>query len=722
MKYLMLIGAAAFLAGWLVGEVSAASDNDGDGYTLTKEEYIFSATPGSLIDAERCGPNNWPSDLVSTGLSADKVTVEDISSFMAPIRRLDSSPGDPEFTPRWDLSPGQGGLTDWINIIDLTALYSGTYPSTGYPPMFGGLKALGGPACTSGPQVTLVGAGDIAGCGSSGDTATKLLLDSIPGTVFTLGDNAYQEGDAADFNDCYDPTWGQHKARTRAVAGNHDWVTDNAQGYRDYFGTGSLTTVNPTYYAYEPMPGWRVYALDSDCGSAPDGVGGCVDGSPQYEWLQADLAANPRDCVIGMWHHARWTSGDVHNNNTTVAPLWDLLYDNRADLVLSGHSHNYERFKPQNKTGGLDTVNGITQIVVGTGGIGTHGFDPLEPNSEVQGSPFGVLKLTLKLGQMHYEFVPVAGQTFTDSGDITCTPFLQSALQDVKLATAYRYGTKDNLLNSMDTAKIITDPSGGYLSVYHTGTTSKVATSTDLLNWTYRADLLTFATQPTIIATSDGGFVVGYEKSSGGVTQCAGGVSGNECLYFRYYPNRTALLTGAFTREKKVDRLFSNCAEGTPNIYSVKLTPDIDNSVIDVGFHYFRDCDVDRQARGTLTNFTSWTATVETATNNQFEAWTPPLLGNVGDRDPFLWNGAQRWVHEAQYVKGDFGTWRIFLRGTGISELSIKTHNGSTSFGNPTMTQITSPSGKPALLVTYFIFSQGVGAGEAGELVFYREY
>jgi hypothetical protein len=260
------------------------------------------------------------------------------------------------------------------------------------------------PTTTSGSAV-LVGAGDIASCSNSNDEATAKLLDAIPGTVFTTGDNVYDSGTTSQFTNCYGPTWGRHKARTKPSPGNHDYGTSGASGYFNYFGV-------PSYYAYD-RGGWRVYALNSSISMAV--------GSTQEQWLRRDLAANPRSCVLAYWHHPRWSSGSVHGNHTSVAPLVQALYDYRAELIVVGHEHNYERFAQQNPTGARDDIRGIRQIVAGTGGKSHYGFATIKPNSVIRNSTtHGVLKLTLLSNSYSWEFVPVPGGTFRDSGNTPC--------------------------------------------------------------------------------------------------------------------------------------------------------------------------------------------------------------------------------------------------------------------------------------------------------------
>ena len=270
-------------------------------------------------------------------------------------------------------------------------------------------------------DVVLVGAGDIADCpdpegsGSTGAEDTAALLDDITGTVFTVGDNAYPSGTDADFNDCYGPSWGRHKARTYPSPGNHDYETPNASGYFNYFGAAAG---DPTegYYSYDLGEEWHVVVLNSMCGN----VGGCGDDAPMLRWLKEDLAANPKACTLAYWHHPLFSSGN-HGNNAYINPIWDALYAANADVVVNGHDHIYERFAPQNPSGVADSDMGIREFVVGTGGAYHSPLGRILPNSEVRNTDtHGILKLTLHQTSYDWEFVPVEGQTFTDSGSANC--------------------------------------------------------------------------------------------------------------------------------------------------------------------------------------------------------------------------------------------------------------------------------------------------------------
>ena len=262
----------------------------------------------------------------------------------------------------------------------------------------------------AGSGVVFVGAGDIAGCSSSDDEATAQLLDAIAGTVFTVGDNAYPDGTAADFAGCYDPTWGRLKTRTRPSPGNHDYHASGAPGYFDYFGTNAGPS-GRGYYSYD-LGAWHLISLNSNVSMSA--------GSTQEQWLRADLAANPKKCVLAYWHHPRFSSGS-HGSSTAPQPLWQALYDFNADVVISAHDHNYQRFAPQTPTGAADPLRGIREFVVGTGGGSHYSFSTPIANTEAYNTDtYGVLKLTLYADSYTWEFIPVAGKTYTDSGVGSC--------------------------------------------------------------------------------------------------------------------------------------------------------------------------------------------------------------------------------------------------------------------------------------------------------------
>ena len=257
---------------------------------------------------------------------------------------------------------------------------------------------------------TLVGAGDIGWCGADGGPAlTAALLDTISGTVFTVGDNAYFNGSILDYSQCYDPTWGRHKTRTRPIPGNHEYIAPGAAGYFGYFGDAAGTQ-GEGWYAYR-LGAWHVFALNSETSAFP--------GSAQYVWLRNELAANPTRCALAYFHTPLFGSG-ANGSNTQMQAVWALLQDSGVEVIVSGHNHSYERFAPQDSNGRPDP-RGIREFVVGTGGAPLTGFRSVVANSEVRDSnAWGVLKLTLKPDAYDWQFVPVAGQTFSDGGTNMC--------------------------------------------------------------------------------------------------------------------------------------------------------------------------------------------------------------------------------------------------------------------------------------------------------------
>ena len=278
------------------------------------------------------------------------------------------------------------------------------------------------PVAPGAATAVLIGAGDIVDCGHPQDAAaTAALLDRLlaeadgtPAAVAALGDAAYDNGTPAEFARCYDPAWGRHKARTRPAPGNHEYGTRGAAGYFGYFGPAAGEP-GKGYYSYD-LGAWHVVVLNSNCRQ----VGGCGPGSPQEQWLRADLAAHPAACTAAYMHHPRFSSGQ-HGSERELQALWQALYDAGADVVLAGHDHTYERFAPLDAQGRLDPARGIRQFVAGTGGRSHYRFAAAQPNSEVRHSgTYGVLKLTLHPTSYAWQFVPVPGGTFTDSGSAPC--------------------------------------------------------------------------------------------------------------------------------------------------------------------------------------------------------------------------------------------------------------------------------------------------------------
>jgi hypothetical protein len=226
-----------------------------------------------------------------------------------------------------------------------------------------------------------------------------------PVAVLGLGDLQYERGEKANFENGYDKTWGRFKNITKPAPGNHEWSTPNLAGYRAYFPTFVNVAKRQTWYSFD-IGDWHLISLDTNCRS----VGGCQPGSPQEQWLRADLAANPAKCILAFMHHPRWSSGP-HGSDDGYDFFWQALADAGADIVLGGHDHHYERFAPE---------RGIRQFVVGTGGRSLYPTLGIEDGSEVRSSTtFGVLALSLGKTAYSWRFVPSVGG-FTDAGSARC--------------------------------------------------------------------------------------------------------------------------------------------------------------------------------------------------------------------------------------------------------------------------------------------------------------
>ncbi|MCL4860076.1 MAG: LysM peptidoglycan-binding domain-containing protein [Caldilineaceae bacterium] len=261
----------------------------------------------------------------------------------------------------------------------------------------------------------IVAAGDAANCSNWQDEATAQLIDAIDGPVLMLGDGAEQAGLLWEYEECYGPTWGRFKDRTYPVPGNREYGSGNPVGYFTYWGERA-TPLEPGctneckgYYSFN-VGAWHIVALNTE---APYDVG-----SDQEQWLRADLAAHPTQCTLAYFHRPLFSSGRQFGSGL---PLWQALYDYGADVVLNGHEHMYERFAPQSPSGEYQPERGIRQFTVGTGGHRHRDFVFIQPNSEARNSEtFGVLKLTLHPTSYDWEFIPIAGQSFTDAGSGSC--------------------------------------------------------------------------------------------------------------------------------------------------------------------------------------------------------------------------------------------------------------------------------------------------------------
>lgn len=272
-----------------------------------------------------------------------------------------------------------------------------------------------------------IGVGDIASCSQSLGVATANLVDSVlradsiakvDDAVFTLGDNVYPSGSKADFEKCFTPSWGDPKRRIikklRPTPGNHEFFSPSANAYYEYFGDKAGEN-GKGYYSYE-VGKWHVIVLNSEI--VVNSQFSTAAKQAQLDWLTKDLESHKETmCTVAYWHNPRFSSG-WHGSDARFQPIWQILYDRNVDLVLAGHDHEYERFRPMTPAGVLDTVKGITEIVAGTGGEELRGFSsPIQRNSayRIEGRA-GVLLLTLGAAEWRSAFLEVGGRIWDQSG------------------------------------------------------------------------------------------------------------------------------------------------------------------------------------------------------------------------------------------------------------------------------------------------------------------
>jgi 3',5'-cyclic AMP phosphodiesterase CpdA len=272
----------------------------------------------------------------------------------------------------------------------------------------------------------LIGAGDIARCDSPGDEATARLVDSVlradsaakvHDEVFTLGDNAYPGGTARDFALCFTPSWGDTAKlimkNIRPSPGNHEHLSDMAAAYYKYFGSHAGSS-SKGYYSYD-VGAWHAIVLNSEM--LVNAAFTAADKQAQEDWLTQDLKDHKAQCTVAYWHHPRFSSG-WHGSDTRLDAIWRILYGAGVELVLNGHDHEYERFLPQTPDGVVDSLKGMTEIIVGTGGGDLRGFrSPIIAHSasRIQGH-FGVLKVTLGAAEWRSAFLDVDGRLWDQTG------------------------------------------------------------------------------------------------------------------------------------------------------------------------------------------------------------------------------------------------------------------------------------------------------------------
>ncbi|MDN0077440.1 metallophosphoesterase [Crenobacter sp. SG2303] len=265
-------------------------------------------------------------------------------------------------------------------------------------------------ASSIGEDPVVLAAGDIAQCPGPGAALTAHLLAGLTGIVLAVGDLAYERGSLDEFDHCYEPTWGAYKARTFPVPGNHEYETPNAAGYFAYWGDRA-GPVGKGYYSVD-LGTWHLIALNSNLESTA--------ALEQENWLRNDLAASPARCVLAFWHHTVFSSG-YNGQIPATLPLYRVLYEGGASVLITGHDHHYERFQPLAPNGIVDETHGIRIFVVGTGGAKRYPALFSQPASEVRSwGTWGILKIVLHPASYHWEFIPAERSHFSDAGDGRC--------------------------------------------------------------------------------------------------------------------------------------------------------------------------------------------------------------------------------------------------------------------------------------------------------------
>jgi len=418
----------------LVGDTIrlSAEARDSDGQPLADRTISWSSSEPDIASVDEAGTVV----AMSTGQTAIGATSEGITGTAlvtvayAPVATILIAPSDTaleagaflEFAA--ELRDARGRT-----LVDRDIIWTSTIPAVAAVSQSGLLQAVEPGATTVTAEsegvtgiaavtvvhapVSLAGAGDIADCETPGDEATADLLDTIEGTVFTLGDNVYEDGTEQEYSDCYHPSWGRHRDRTYPAVGNHEYHTPGAAPHFAYFGARAGDP-DRGYYSYE-AGAWKVIVLNSNAARV------AVDaGSAQEQWLRAELAASDHKCTLAYWHHPRFSSG-VYGDDDRFDAFWQALYEYQVELVLVGHEHHYERMARLDPAGNLDPENGIRQIIAGTGGRYLRPTGVARPGSEIRDSgAHGVLRLTLRYDSYDWKFVPIAGDTFTDAGSDVC--------------------------------------------------------------------------------------------------------------------------------------------------------------------------------------------------------------------------------------------------------------------------------------------------------------
>lgn len=273
-------------------------------------------------------------------------------------------------------------------------------PATGTTPVGGG------------PLIVAVD-GDGAG-GERNETQVVNLISSWNPNLFLYMGDVYEQGSIAEFSNYYGANslfFGKFRSITDPTVGNHEYLLGNANPYFNFWNN------IPSYYSFTTA-GWHIISLNANSQNVST-----FPGSAQYQWLSQDLAANTAGCTLAFWHEPLFNIGS-EGAALQTQPLWTLLAQYQADIVLNGHDHNYQRWTPLNASGQPDP-NGIVEFVVGTGGHSIQGFVTTDSrmvkgyDASTVPLPYGALRLNLYPTKATYQFINISG-TVLDSGTINC--------------------------------------------------------------------------------------------------------------------------------------------------------------------------------------------------------------------------------------------------------------------------------------------------------------
>ncbi|MER7701498.1 discoidin domain-containing protein [Kitasatospora sp. NPDC097605] len=406
------------------GKAATASSTEGSSYAAGK---AFDGSSTTRWASEEGKDPQWLRVDLGADATVSRVKLSWEAAY-AKAYRLEVSADGVTWTAIAEEKAGNGGTDDWTGLSGkgrYVRMY-GTARGTSYGYSLFELEVYGslgtGPSPTgptptgpSGGSFTVVAAGDIAAQCTASDSGcahpkTAALAQRIdPRFYLTMGDNQYDDARLADFKNYYDKSWGAFKAKTHPVPGNHETYDPAGAmaGYKSYFGSIAYPQ-GKSWYSFDEG-NWHFVALDSNA----------FDQSAQIDWLKADLAANAKKCVAAYWHHPLFSSGG-HGNDPVSRPVWRILYDARADLVLNGHDHHYERFAPQDPDGRA-TADGIVEIVGGMGGAEPYPIEQVQPNSQKRISgDYGVLKLDLTDSGYGWSYVGTDGQVKDTGPSYNC--------------------------------------------------------------------------------------------------------------------------------------------------------------------------------------------------------------------------------------------------------------------------------------------------------------